>query len=1384
MSLPSLRNLNAVLSKFLLIALVTLTFVTERASAVSSEVSNTASRLSGHVLPALQNASISRTANSPPPMTLTFILTRDDEVGFQQYLQDVYDPRSSDFRHFLTPVQVAERFGPSQASFDEVVAFVSAQHLEVIEAPANRLTITATGARADAERALGVHIDDYTIGGKAFFANDRDPQLPSHVAAHVQAIAGMTNLATPQPAVKQWPSGPAGQATWYALCANYAINGGPINGAIGSGIFTATIFDAIAFSELIAVLNLLDAAVNIAQASDLSSSGTGQQYLQCVNSYNNSHGYPALGRPAIASMGSPLVAAGTGQTVGLLEFDTYLPSDVQDYVTLMGTFSGPATNVTQINVNGGAVLGAGQDEVLLDIADVLTAAPGAAIVVYDAPPSTSYQALFNAMISGGVDVISNSWTYCEDQTTLADVTSIDSILQTAAASGISVFNGAGDTGSTCLDGNANTIGVPADSPHATAVGGTSRQSYPGFTYGTETWWNGSNDTPATGQGGFGVSRFFARPSYQNGATSSAARSVPDVATNADPRYGVVICQASAGGCPTGAFFGGTSSATPIWAANAAVLNQVNGSDFGFLNPQIYPLGASLAFHGPSSMGTDFAHVGLGSPNLIRLYMNLAGKTAGVVSPTISTVRAFAQTTYSPPAGSGLPTLAFADGINQTFVVVTLLDANGFPVGGKNVTLTASVGGTQVFTGSITADMSSGVALFYVKDTTPRTLTISATDSTDGVPLTQTASIQFIVPPATGGSISAFTDAEPADGASTDLITVTLVDAQSRPTPGKSVMLSTLGSSLVVGANPAVTDANGNAQFDVSDTVQETVAYTAIDLTDGNMAVPGSATVTFNASGGDNCGMTYDVNGTPTIGPGPGYAMTPYATGFVPLVTNGGGLTNGCRGASGIAFDSSGNLFVGDQHTGNVYKFPPGGGVADATTLITPTGLGPNLESLTFGSDGKLYGALNYTTGNFTTGAVIEINPATGALVRTVASPITCASFVTTDPVSGDLFVDDSCAGGGSENGSVWRISNPSGPSPTLSVYASTPGVNGGLSFAPGGTLYILSYRDNGGAGGVAKIAGTDSASPGQVTVVPGITAPALGVVATGTEANGDAESLILAANTPDGFTTGIRSFDLTTNPATTSSLVMQDLYANVQVLGPDKCMYASVAVTVYRVTNADGTCPLAVNDALLTLSPATAPTSLVQSGSSDFTVTLHNATAPIGTPVYFAVTGPNGQLSQALMDANGQATFDLAGVNTGTDTVTASATINDINVKSNPAYVTWTSGPHSTLLTFDPGPNSGKASFPTPVVATLHDGSVQPSVPIAGATILFNLSGLGCSGVTDANGIARCNLTIPFVGTSTLTANYSGTAAYSPSQASELFTTSDRIFADGFEGLR
>jgi kumamolisin len=1311
--------------------------------------------LPGHVLPVLAGATAATQKSAPQDeeLSLTLVLNRDDEAGFQRYLRDVYDAQSPNYRRFLTPAELRDRFGPSEVGYGQVLDYLQSQGLRLAQGSANRMTVTVRGTRAQAEQAFGVHIGDYELGEKRFRANDGDPMLPAPIAARVQAVNGLSTLATPAPSI---------QAIRRALCSvPVALN--------------------VYFVNAVNEYNGVPATIEQQH----------QEYLRklelCVQHVGDTHAqqvYFFTDPPPPAWQG----ADGTGQTVGLLEFDTFHLSDIADYISLVGLPPGKLADVSQVHVDGGAgsTPGAGVDEVLLDIDAVLAIAPGAKIAVYDGAFSganTSFQAMFNAMVDDGVDIISNSWAYCEDQTSLADVQSIDAILQTAAAAGISVFNGSGDSGSTCLDGAANTIAVPSDSPNATAVGGSTLSVTPGDIWSGETWWNGSADTPQTGQGGFGTSRFFTRPAYQNGHTTSPMRSVPDVVANADPATGVQICNADEGGCPSGTLNGGTSYAAPEWAAFTALLRQTQGAALGLLNPQIYPLSGPGAFHDAPAMGSDFAHVGLGSPKLALLHQQLTGQTTGPVDPVVSQVRIYDEEGFSFPLDFTLHMPAFADGTTPSYVVVRLVDSNGNLVIGKTVTLTANAGSHAVITpGSGVTTSDNGAVVFEVTDTVAEPLAFTALDTTDNITLTESPQLNGIAPMAASGNIVAFSDVAAADGQSTDTITVTLQNAAGDPVVGRVVSLQQTGNSVITPPVPNVTNASGQIAFTVTDTVQETITYTATDVGDGGLPVPGSAIVTFNASGGDNCGITN--LGNPNVAAGSGYAITPFATGFVPLITNFGGLTNGCRGASGLAFDALGNLYVSDLHSGNVYKFGAAGGVAGPATLLTPTPLGPLLESLAFGHDGKLYGARNATTGNFFTGAVIEINPANGSFVRNVGDPITCASFMATDPVSGDLFVDDSCSGAGSDNGSIWRIANPGSATPTTSVYASTPGVNGGLSFAPGGTLYAISYIDN----AIAAIDGTSSASPGTINLLQGISGAALGIVAEGPQSNVDATTLTLAAApAADAFAPGIRSFDITGTPATATSLVMQNGYANVQILGPDGCQYASMAVAVYRITNADGSCPLRSAGPLLAISPASVSPNPLQGTTQTFTARFHNIDAPAGTTVLFQVFGANAQVAQATLGADGTATFVEEGTHAGSDTITASATVGATPLSSTPVQVTWAAGAHTAFLNLNGSPTTAMAGHPVRLAANLSDVSADPNTPIAGATVAFSVDGQSCSATTDIGGKASCLLTVPDVGVFTLSASYAGSGSALPASASELFSTtpfSDLIFADGFDGAQ
>ena len=223
-----------------------------------------------------------------------------------------------------------------------------------------------------------------------------------------------------------------------------------------------------------------------------------------------------------------------GQKIGLLEFDTFQMSDVANWLALVYPAQTATNRLTTVPVNGGvASPGPGEAEVLLDVDTVteLTLFTDTKYVVYVAPMGTGFQQLFNAMINDGDTIISNSWEQCEDQTSMADAQSIDSILAQAAASGISVFNATGDYGAVCFDGSSNTIVVPADSPHATAVGGTTPVFGAAEIYGGEMWWNNSTHVPPGGAGGYGISKYFPAPSYQNSLTGSAMR---ERAGSADP----------------------------------------------------------------------------------------------------------------------------------------------------------------------------------------------------------------------------------------------------------------------------------------------------------------------------------------------------------------------------------------------------------------------------------------------------------------------------------------------------------------------------------------------------------------------------------------------------------------------------------------------------------------------------------------------------------------------------------------------------------------------------------------------------------------------------------------------------------------------------------
>jgi uncharacterized repeat protein (TIGR01451 family) len=293
---------------------------------------------------------------------------------------------------------------------------------------------------------------------------------------------------------------------------------------------------------------------------------------------------------------------GAGQTVGLFELDGYDASDISSYESEAGLPGVPLANVLIDGASGGLDESDDGSEVSLDIEMAVSMAPGLTrIIVYEGPDIdniTGPNLVLTRMATDNLArQLSCSWGFSIDSAT-------DQTFQQFAAQGQSFFLASGDSGAYTDNGNPVSLSPPADDPYVTVVGATTLStSGPVGTWQSETVWNWFTTGEGTGAGSGGTSTSYLIPSWQAPVSmaanqgSTTYRNLPDVAMVGDNVWVIY------GGGQTGDF-GGTSCATPLWAAFTALVNEQGSNNLrapvGFLNPAIYSigLGASygMAFH--------------------------------------------------------------------------------------------------------------------------------------------------------------------------------------------------------------------------------------------------------------------------------------------------------------------------------------------------------------------------------------------------------------------------------------------------------------------------------------------------------------------------------------------------------------------------------------------------------------------------------------------------------------------------------------------------------------------------------------------------------------------------------------------------------------------
>jgi uncharacterized repeat protein (TIGR01451 family) len=172
-----------------------------------------------HVPAAVRNLTPLGPANAADRLRLAISLPMRDPVAWNAFLRDLYDRGSPDYRRFLTPAQVTERFGPTVADYEAVVDFAKGRGLTVVGTHADRLMVDVEGSVAVVEKVFHTTINRYRRLGEngEFYAPSVEPSLD--LATPILRITGLDNYYVPHPlahksaaksASPRFGSGPAG----------------------------------------------------------------------------------------------------------------------------------------------------------------------------------------------------------------------------------------------------------------------------------------------------------------------------------------------------------------------------------------------------------------------------------------------------------------------------------------------------------------------------------------------------------------------------------------------------------------------------------------------------------------------------------------------------------------------------------------------------------------------------------------------------------------------------------------------------------------------------------------------------------------------------------------------------------------------------------------------------------------------------------------------------------------------------------------------------------------------------------------------------------------------------------------------------------------------
>ena len=157
--------------------------------------------LRGHIPAAVASLHLQPVSVLPASQRLRLAISlplRNPEA-LTNLLQQIYDPASPNYHHYLTPQQFTEQFGPTEQDYLAVIAFARANGLTIAGTHPNRVLLDVDGPVAEIQKTFHVtmRVYQHPTENRTFYAPDVEPSLDLSVP--VSSIIGLNNYVLPRP---------------------------------------------------------------------------------------------------------------------------------------------------------------------------------------------------------------------------------------------------------------------------------------------------------------------------------------------------------------------------------------------------------------------------------------------------------------------------------------------------------------------------------------------------------------------------------------------------------------------------------------------------------------------------------------------------------------------------------------------------------------------------------------------------------------------------------------------------------------------------------------------------------------------------------------------------------------------------------------------------------------------------------------------------------------------------------------------------------------------------------------------------------------------------------------------------------------------------------